>query len=244
MDVQPDLSKLNLVRVVYGSEGGMGEAFYNAMGRTWARWETDFPLGDDNLGHRLGQLTKVNVNPRVASRYLTAEDLGDFPLLFLSDPGWMSLSQAEVGALREYLDKGGFLWVDDFWGDSEWRQLELVMQRVLPDREWRVVDDAHPIFHQVFDLAEMPQIPALEFARPDGPTMERGGGHKEPMGFSTRAQMRAWFDDDGRIMVLATHNTDIGDGWEREAYGSWYFETFSTRSYMVGVNVVVYALTH
>ena len=62
--------------------------------------------------------------------------------------------------------------------------------------------------------------------------------------FLDEPQMRAWLDDDGRIMVLATHNTDVGDGWEREAYGEWYFETFSTKSYMVGVNVVVYAMTH
>lgn len=244
MDVQPDMSMLNLARVVYGSEGGAGEAYYHAMGRTWARWETDFPMGDENLAHRLSQLTRIKVNPRVASRFLTAPDLGDFPLLYLSDPGWMSLSQAEKKGLREYLANGGFLWVDDFWGDAEWRQLESVMHDVLPERQWRALESSHSIFHSIFDLNEMPQVPALEYARPGGPTMERDGGHKYPMGFSSQAQMRAWLDDDGRILVLATHNTDIGDGWEREAYGDWYFETFSTKSYMVGINVIAYAMTH
>jgi Domain of unknown function (DUF4159) len=241
--VEPDLSALNLVRVVYGSEGGMGEAYYAYDGRVWARWETDFPQGDDNLAHRLAQLTRIHVNPTAASRFLTASDLRDFPMLFMSDPGYMVLSKQEKGSLARYLAAGGFLWVDDFWGDSEWRQFEQVMREVLPDRVWRVLTPRHPIFHQVFDLDEMPQIPALPFAAPGRDTAE-WGAHKHPEGSLRYPQMRAWLGDDGRIMVLATHNTDIADGWEREAYGQWYFETFSTKSYMVGVNVVVYAMTH
>jgi hypothetical protein len=242
--VQPDLSMLNLARVVYGSEGGPGEAYYSAAGRVWARWETDFPRGDENLAFRLNQLTRIKTNPKVASRFLTAPDLADFPLLYLSDPGWMLLSQEEKAALRRYLASGGFLWIDDFWGQAEWRQLEQAMQEVLPGRDWQVLSQDHPIFHQVFELKEMPQVPAFEWAMPDRPTMEPQEGHKYPMGQAREPQMRAWFDDDGRIMALATHNTDIGDGWEREAYGDWYFETFSTKSYMVAINVVAYAMTH
>jgi hypothetical protein len=96
----------------------------------------------------------------------------------------------------------------------------------------------------VFDLKAMPQIPAIEYARDRGGTAEYDAGHKLPTGSLDEPQMRAWLDDDGRVMVLATHNTDMGDGWEREAYGDWYFETFSTKAYMIGVNVVVYAMTH
>ena len=242
--VQPDLSALNWARVIYGSEGGMGEAYYPYDGRVWARWETDFPLGDDNIAHRLTQLTRIKANPTAAGRLLTAPDLGDFPLLFMSDPGWMVLSPQEKAALARYLANGGFLWVDDFWGDAEWRQLEESMREVLPGREWRALTPEHPIFHQVFDLNEMPQIPAIEWAAARGSTAEYDAGHKYPIGSLDEPQMRAWVDDDGRIMVLATHNTDIGDGWEREAYGQWFFENFSTKSYMVGVNVVVYAMTH
>jgi len=118
------------------------------------------------------------------------------------------------------------------------------MRKVLPGHEWRVLTVEHPIFHTVFDLNEMPQIPALPFASPGASTAEPPNAHKFPAGSLDVPQMRAWVDDDGRIMVLATHNTDVGDGWEREAYGEWYFETFSTKSYMVGVNVIVYAMTH
>jgi hypothetical protein len=239
-----DLSRLSMVRMIYDSEGGMGEAYYAYDGRVWARWETDFPEGDDNFSHRLTQLTRLSVQPSAASRLFTAPDLGDFPLLYMSDPGYMVMSDKEKAALARYLANGGFVWVDDFWGDAEWQQFANVMREVLPGREWRVLPSDHPIFHAVFDLDGMPQIPALPFASPGGSTAESPGAHKFPAGSMDEAQMRAWLDDEGRIMVLATHNTDVGDGWEREAYGEWYFETFSTKSYMVGVNVVIYAMTH
>jgi len=242
--IRPDLSKLNMARAIYNSEGGMGEAYYMYDGRFWARWETDFPEGDDNFSRRLATLTRISVAPVAASRLLTAPDLGDFPLLFMSDPGYMVLSEQEIAALARYLANGGFLWVDDFWGDAEWQQFANVMRQVLPDREWRVLTPQHPIFHTVFDLEEMPQIPALPFASPGGDTAEPAGAHKYPAGSLNEPQMRAWLDDDGRVMVVATHNTDVGDGWEREAYGEWYFETFSTRAYMMGVNIVTYAMTH
>ncbi len=239
-----ELSKLNFVRVIYDSEGGMGEAYYAYDGRLWARWETDFPEGDDNFVHRLAQLTRIDVNPRAASRMLTASDLGDFPMLYMSDVGYMVLSGEERAALRRYLLNGGFVWVDDFWGDAEWQQFARVMREVLPEREWQVLTPPNPIFDTVFQLDALPQIPALPFASPTGSTAEPPGAHKLPTGSMEEAQARAWLDDNGRIMVLATHNTDVGDGWEREAYGEWYFETFSTKSYMVGTNVVVYALLH
>ena len=240
-----DLSKLNMARIIYDSEGGMGEAYYAYDGRVWARWETDFPEGDDNFSHRLAQLTRIQVAKFASSRMLTAPDLGDFPMLYMSDPGYMVVSTEEKAAFARYLANGGFVWVDDFWGDAEWQQFADVMRQVLPGREWRVLSADHPIFHTVFDLNDgMPQIPALPFASPGGSTAESPGAHKFPAGSLDTPEMRAWLDDDGRIMVLATHNTDVGDGWEREAYGEWYFETFSTKSYMVGVNVVIYAMTH
>lgn len=240
----PDLSRLNFARGIYDSEGGMGEAYYAYDGRLWARWETDFPEGDDNFSRRLAQLTRIAVNPRSASRRFTAPDLGDYPLLYLSDPGYMVMSRPEKEAFARYLASGGFVWVDDFWGDAEFEQFANVMREVLDGREWQVLTAEHPLFSSVYELDEVPQIPALPFARPGGSTAEYGAGHRQPIGSMDTAEMRAWLDDDGRVLVLATHNTDIGDGWEREAYGEWYFETFSTRAYMVGVNVVLYAMTH
>ena len=239
-----DLSKFNFVRGEYDSEGGMGEAYYAYDGRVWQRWETDTPAAEENLLHRLAQLTRIYVNRSPSVRRFTARDLGDFPLLWISDPGWMVLSGEERAALARYLEDGGMIWVDDFWGDAEWQQFANLMTEILQGRQWRDITPSEPIFHIVFDLNEMPQIPALPFASPGASTFERNGGHKFPMGSDESPHLRGWFDDDGRLMVVATHNTDLGDGFEREAFGQWYFETFSTKAYMLGVNIITYAITH
>jgi len=241
--VPVDLTRLNFARVVYDSEGGMGEAYYGYEGRIWARWETDFPQGDQNLNARLGQLTVIPVNRAASKRRLTASDLGDFPLLYMSDPGYMRLSTPEKEALAGYLANGGFLWVDDFWGDAEWQSLERAMRDVLPELRWREIATDHPIFSTVYEIPETPQIPARDFAYPGGGA-EQPYMHRYPTGSLETPHLRGWFDADNRLMVVATHNTDIGDGWEREAYGEWYFETYSTKAYALGVNIVVYAMTH
>jgi hypothetical protein len=239
-----DLSVFTFTRGAYDSEGGYGDAFYQYDGRVWARWETDYPEADENFAARFAQLTRTVVAPRAAKRTFDAGDLGDLPLLYVADPGWMVLSPREQAGLREYLLKGGIIWVDDFWGDGEWQQFAGVMESVLPGVRWQEMTPAHPIFRTVFDIKEMPQIPALPFAMRGGGTAESPGMHKWPGGSTDTPHMRGWFDDNGRLMAVATFNTDLGDGFEREAYGAWYFETFSTKAYMLGANIVMYALTH
>ena len=239
----PNLSRFNFVRVQYDSVGGVDEAYYYYRGRVWARWETDFPEGDKNFVFRLEELTEVGLNPEPTTRRLTDDDLDRFPFLYMCDVGWMQLSEEEALSLRDYLLKGGFLWVDDFWGRGEWLNFERQMKRVLPESGWRDLPDDHPVLRTVFELEGLPQIPAQDFAI-------RGWPHDPPFihrypawGVET-PHLRGFFDEDDRLVVLATHNTDIGDGWEREAYGEWFFETYSTVAYAMGVNVVVYALTH
>ena len=165
-------------------------------------------------------------------------------MLFISDPGWMVLTEEERAALGRYLERGGVLWADDFWGEAEWVQFADAITGILHGRQWRDITPDEPIFHIVFDIDAMPQIPALPFAAPGASTFERNAGHKYPMGGDEAPHLRGWFDENGRLMVIATYNTDLGDGFEREAYGRWYFETFSTRAYMLGVNIITYAMTH
>ena len=165
-------------------------------------------------------------------------------MLYMSDPGYMVMTEEERPRSSVISRNGGFVWVDDFWGDAEWQQFANVMRQVLPGREWRVLTPDHPIFHTVFDLKEDAADPGAAVRQPRRQHRRIAGCAQVSGRLAGEPQMRAWLDDDGRIMVLATHNTDVGDGWEREAYGEWYFETFSTQSYMVGVNVVVYAMTH
>ncbi len=242
--LEVDLTRLNLARVEYDSVGGMGEAYYAFEGRIWGRWETDFPQAENNLAKRLGELTRLNLAPTAVRRRMNAPDLGDFPLLLMSDPGYMRFTKEEVEGLRTYLQNGGFLWVDDFWGDAEWASFERLMHAVLPGNAWREVPIDHPIFHTVFEFDEMPQIPARSFAGRGYDTVEPAWIHRYPTGSLEMPTMRGYFDADGRLMVIGTHNTDVFDGWEREAYGSWYFERFSTQSYRLGVNVISYVMTH
>ncbi len=237
-----DLTHFQPTRVQYDSVGGWGQAYYGYDGRVWERWETDFPQAERNFAKRLNELTSIVTSALPIKRRLTDPKLGDSPLIFMSDVGYMTLTKNEKDALAEYLERGGFLWVDDFWGDAEWANFERVMRDVLPGQRWQTLPTTHPIFHTVFDLHEMPQIPARDFAF-RGPT-EPPWIHRYPQGSMDVASIRAYVDDDGRLMVIGTHNTDVADGWEREAYGDFYFENYSTKSYRVGVNVIIYAMTH
>jgi len=239
-----DLSAYNIARIRYDSVGGMGEAFYYFEGRVWQRWETDFPQAEENFAHRIGELTRLRCAPRPVTRRLTDDDLGDFPLIFMSDVGYMRFTEEEAQALGRYLRNGGFLWADDFWGDAEWLSFERLMTEALPGVRWHELPLDHPIFHTVFEIEEMPQIPARSFADPWGPTAEPRFAHRYPQGSLQQATLRGYADENGRLLAIGTHNTDVADGWEREAYGQWYFERFSTLSYRLAVNIIVYVMTH
>ena len=239
-----DLSRLNIARAVYTSDDSEGRAFYAYDGRVWARWETDYPEGDENFVRRLAYLTRIAVNPKVITRHFDAADLGDYPLLFMSDAGWMMLSPQEKAALGKYLERGGFIWADRLWGEAEWKNFADLMTDVLKGRQWRAVPSNNPVFHTVFELTALPQVPATPFASPGGPSAEPESFHKFPAVSTDHAELRGWFDDEGRLMIVADYNSDLADGFEREAFGEWYFETYSTKAYMMGVNIIAYAMTH
>jgi hypothetical protein len=158
----------------------------------------------------------------------------------MEDVGTISLSDEEASRLREYLLKGGFLWVDDFWGDWAWAQWTEEIGRVLPAGEYpiRPVPMDHPVYRSFFQVDTLPQIPSIaHWRRSGGGTSERGAESAVP-------QMYAISDSNDRIMVLMTHNTDISDAWEREGEDPRFFYLFSPNGYAVGINVVMYALTH
>lgn len=235
------------VRVEYDSIGGNGEAYYMYEGRWWQRWETDYPEAEQNFLIRMAELTTFRVNPAPISLPLKDARFFSYPMLYMCDVGWQTLSKQEIENLRAYLKRGGFLWVDDFWGHAEWQNFEENMQFVLPDARWREIPKGHAILNIVFPLEECPQVPAKIFWESSGQTFDAPVGHREPVG-GIRGVMdvnfRGLFDKKNRLMVVATHNSDIGDGWEREAEDPEYFEVFSTKSYAIGINIVAYAMTH
>jgi hypothetical protein len=137
--------------------------------------------------------------------------------------------------------KGGFLWVDDSWGSRAWNFWVGEISRILPPDEFPMFDipPTHAIMHTLYDVKEVPQVPAISFwRRSGGQTSERGHD-------SAQVYFKGVQDAHGRLMVLMTHNTDIADTWEREGeYPREYFDIFSPRGYAIGVNVVLYVMTH
>jgi hypothetical protein len=168
-------------------------------------------------------------------------ELFSCPFLITSDVGTMGLSGEEVVRLREYLQKGGFLWVDDFWGSRAWEQWSAEIGRVLPPSSYPILDlpMSHEVFQTMFNIWEVPQISNIRFWRSvDGTTTsERGSDSAEPY-------FRAISDEHGRIMVAMTFNTDVQDSWEREGEDPRFFESFSPDGYALGMNVLLYAMTH
>ena len=234
-------------RIRYASRYGRG-GYGGGYGRGYGRrsrggdWATDYPDSDLNFSYRLHQLTSMEVNPDGVVLELTDPELVNYPFIYIVEPGRLAFSQDEVDALREYLLNGGFLMVDDFWGDDEWFNFYYEIKRVFPDREPVELDLDHPIFDIVFDLKEKPQVPSINAAwagRPYGVTWEpRDSDTSTP-------HYRAIHDDHGRMMVIICYNTDLGDGWEREGEDEWYFHEFSEKkAYPLGINIVFYAMTH
>ncbi|WP_146521256.1 DUF4159 domain-containing protein [Stieleria varia] len=203
-------------------------------------WLTDYPDSDLNFSLRLQQLTSLKVNPDPKTMRLTDDELFDYPFLYMIEPGGMVLSDEEVAALRKYCLNGGFLMIDDFWGDDQYENVRYELEKVFPDRKPFEVPLSHEIFHIVYDLKEKPQVPALRSVQ-RGQTWEYARD-----GSDTRnPDYRAITDDNDRIMVFICHNTDLGDGWEREGEDKYYFDEFSVKkAYPMGINIVTYAMTH
>ena len=223
------------------------DSYYGGYGRRrgGGGWDTDFPECELNFSLRLHQVTSLKVNPDPIVLALTDPRLFDYPFIYMIEPGSLEFREAEVAALRRYLENGGFLMVDDFWGQDEWDNFYQEIKRVFPDREPEDVDLSHPIFHCVYPMKEKPQIPSIGWARRGqlDVTYERGKWYGPNN--DTDPHYRAIKDDADRIMVFICHNTDLGDGWEEESVDKWYFEEFSVKkAYPMGINIVTYALTH
>ncbi len=219
---------------------------YDSYGGRWGggKWRTDYPDSDLNFSFRLQQLTSMEVHPDPVVVDIDAEQLKRYPFIYMIEPGEIYLSTREAKILRDYLLNGGFIMVDDFWGDREWNGFYEAFKKIFPKREPRELALDHPIFRAVFELKEKPQVPAISQA-----LMARDMGtnwtHEWQKPGSETPHYKGVFDDKGRMMMIICHNTDLGDGWEREGENEWYFREFSEKkSFPMGINIVFYALTH
>jgi hypothetical protein len=223
------------VRIEY-DEGGMG-------GR--GGWGTDYKDADINLLYRLQQITSMKVNDDPDGRVLRLTDpnLYKYPFIYMVEVGALYMSDKEAGLLRKHLLNGGFLMCDDFWGERDWANLEDQMKKAFPERDFVELPADHPIFNGLFKLdKDKLQTPNVGVGMqhqydPEKRTWETSD--------SKDVHFRALFDDKGRLMVLACHNTDNGDGWEREGYNQYFFQEFSSKkNYPLAVNIILYMMSH
>ena len=198
-------------------------------------WYTDYPTGDENLIRVLRRMTDIDVAPESRVVPIHHPDLFNYPMIYSAEAGQMVLDESDGTLLREYLERGGFWMIDDFWGTSEWANFEQEIRKVFPDRPIVDIPLTHPIFHAVYDIDETLQVPNIGYAYTNNPVTWELDGYMPCV--------RGIFDDNGRLLVFINFNTDLMDASEW-ADDPRYPHRFSAYSYRVFTNAVVYALSH
>ena len=212
-------------------------AYSDGRGR-WGRrgggsWATDYPKADQQFLVVLRRLTNLDALPYEHPVQLDDPELRRYPFIYTVEVGNMDLTDAEVTALRSYLLAGGFMVADDFWGDYEWENFAEQMRRVFPEYPIVEIPMDHPVLSAFYDVDEILMVPNVGNAR-TGRYSEQG---------ARAAHCRGIFDENGRLMVVVNWNTDIGDAWEWAEQPDYPLQ-FSTYAYQMGVNFIVYAMSH
>jgi Domain of unknown function (DUF4159) len=221
--------EFTFARLRYGS-GGYGYGY----GRS--SWMTDYPKADRQFiyGLRSWVRSGLQISDEPTSVAAVDKEIFQLPFIYIVEPGHMELSKEDAAGLREYLLRGGFLMLDDFWGTWEWENVREQMHKVFPEYQIRDLSLDHPVFHCYFDIDEVLQVPQVDNYIYRGRTYERDGFVPYYMGIS---------DENDRLMVFIARNADNGDAWE------WiddpqYPLKYGLGAYRLGMNVIVYAMTH
>lgn len=210
-------------------------AVYSGLGRgRLGSWAVDFPKADRQFLIGLRHLT--NIDAHTAEHPIRLDDpaLRQYPLLYALEVGYMHLSESEVEGLRNYLLAGGLLVIDDFWGTREWANFESEIRRVLPGAVIEDIPLHHPLLHTFYDITEIVQVPGRGRGVNGRPTWERDG---------YVPALRGIRDDEGNLLVVINWNTDLGDAWEW-ADDPWYPLQYSNFAYQLGVNLIIYGMSH
>jgi hypothetical protein len=227
------LGEYTFVRIIYESPmRGYGRRGYGYGGGTWT---TDYPEADNNfiVGLREWAGTNLKIAPRPEALEVLDDRIFDYPILYIVEPGFMELSDEQALRLREYSARGGFIFFDDFWGDYEWENLVTQLHKIWPDYKPKDLPLNHPIFHSYLDVEEVVQVPNVYNAM-RGVTSEKGGIVPHYMGVE---------DKNGRVISFIAYNCDLGDAWEW-INDSRYPVKYGLPAYKVGINVVIYAMSH
>ena len=228
VDDPPDAgvkSEFTFARLRYRSWTTMG---------AWESWGTDANKSERQFIMGLRRLTRVNARSVEDIVDIDSDEIYNWPWLYAVEPARWEFSMTQAKRLREYFDRGGFLVVDDFHGEQQWDLfMQLGLQRVFPDRQVLELENGDHIFHVVFDLEKRFQVPGAQYLQ-TGSMSESGG---------IDPHWRVIRDTKGHIQVAIIHNQDIGDAWEW-ADRPEYEEKWANLAYRIGVNYVVYSLTH
>jgi len=214
------------------SRNGFGFGFGYGYGG-WAGWSRDYPKADRQFLMALKRLTRIQMRPVEQIVDLDSDDIFNYPWVYAVQVANWTFTDAQAKRLREYLLKGGFLMVDDFHGTADWDRFMTGMRQVLPDRPVEDLSDDDEIFHVLYDLGERFQVPGEQYVN-TGRTYEKDG---------YVPKWRAIRDEKGRIIVAICHNMHLGDAWEWADMPE-YPESFASMAYRIGLNYIVYGMTH
>ncbi|MBT5031820.1 MAG: DUF4159 domain-containing protein [Proteobacteria bacterium] len=222
----PPTAEFHFARLMFSN------AAYSRRGRRGGAWMTDYPDAEYHLMDGVNRMT--NIEGELVDYYgqggrlisLDGDQVFDYPWLYAVEVGQWTLSAQEATKLREYLDRGGFLMVDDFWGDYEWQTFVESMRRVFPDRPIVEIDEDDPVMHVMFDVDKSTQIPGMNGIRT-----------------GSIPHWRGIYDDAGRLIVAINFNMDMGDAWEH-AGNPYYPAKMTAMAYRFAVNYIIYSMTH
>ena len=212
-------------------------ARFDRAGKKWAlgmsSWTQDYPRADRHFLQAVRRLTRIHSRSVEQPVNLDdADDVFNWPFLYAVRPGEWNLTDSQAAKMRDYLLRGGFFMADDFWGNVEWEVFMGSMSRVFPDRKPVDIKDADQIFHTVYDLDDLYQVPSQSDIYGEG----YGSDERTPY-------WRGIYDDKGRLMVAMVVNSDLGDSWEW-ADAPYYPEKYSALGIRIGLNYVMYDMTH
>jgi len=215
-------------RLRYPSYRG-GSGYWGVRGS----WTTDYPKAERHFVQGIRRLTRIHTRSMEHVVDLDTDDIFNYPWIYAVEVGHWDLSDQQAAKLREYLTRGGFLMVDDFHGSIEWEVFTASLSRVFPDRPVIDLDSKDQIFHSLYDIDQKVQVPGIVMFY-TGQTFEQDG--VEP-------RWRGIVDDKGRVMVGICHNMDLGDSWEH-ADMARYPEQYTSLGYRIGINYIIYSMTH
>ncbi len=241
-DDRPGEAEFMFVRGMYRNYDNAGFGYFRGPEGGW--WKTDYDASERNFLRGLKRYTTLDTNSfSYKTLSLTDSELFEHTFLYINmkriplRPGnGPNFTLEEAKALQQFMLKGGFVMLDDFWGPDHWNDFLVELSKIFPARELQKLVPSHPIFHSFFDIDEIPQVPGRAVTWDYGSGFSLNDPEYPPAVY-------AILDDDERIMLVANFNTDLGDGWEHTFYEAYPTE-FCNEAYKVGINFVVYALSH